>query len=191
MVTTTSPVVGVTCSARQPGPDRCLQPNVARRTTDGKSKQFLRGPLQGLRSPIVHAVQEYVMHAYHPPLSSSSARAKGPRARVSRARVYPPPPHSSGAGPKTQRSVSPKHHPIYSIGALLVDVLETSATSFVFLCFHASFSFGCGQPCVLFSGLCSELCCRRGRRLGLGLPCCLFPSLIQSNPNVTPLLPQD
>ena len=95
MVTTTS--LGVTCSARQPGPDRCLQPNVARRT---------------MHSP--------------PPLSSSRARAKGPRARVSRARVYPPPPHSSGAEPTTQRSESPKHHPIYSIGALLVDVLETS-----------------------------------------------------------------
>jgi hypothetical protein len=39
---------------------------------------------------------------------------------------YPPPPHSSCAEPKTQRSESPKHHPIYSIGALLVDVLETS-----------------------------------------------------------------
>ena len=39
---------------------------------------------------------------------------------------YPPPPHSSGAEPKTQRSESPKHHPIYSIGALFVDVLETS-----------------------------------------------------------------
>ena len=88
MVTTTS--LGVTCSARQPGPDRCLQPNVARRT---------------MHSP--------------PPLSSSRARAKGPRARVSRARVYPPPPHSSGAEPKTQRSESPKHHPIYSICALL------------------------------------------------------------------------
>ena len=108
-------------------------------------------------------------------LSSSRARAKGPRARVSRAQVYPPPPHSSVAEPKTQMSESPKHHPIYSIGAPLVDVLETSATSFVFLCFHASFSIDCGQPSVRFSGLCSELCCRRGRRLGLGLPCCLFP----------------
>jgi len=67
MVTTTS--LGVTCSARQPGPDSCLQPNVARRTTDGKSKQFLRGTLQGLRIPIVHAVQEYAMHAFPPPLS--------------------------------------------------------------------------------------------------------------------------
>ena len=67
MVTTTS--LGVTCSARQSGPDRCLQPNVARRTTDGKSKRFLRGPSQGLRIPIVHAVQEYAMHAFPPPLS--------------------------------------------------------------------------------------------------------------------------
>ena len=54
MVTTTS--LGVTCSARQPGADRCLQPHVARRTTDGKSKQFLRGPMQSLRIPIAHAV---------------------------------------------------------------------------------------------------------------------------------------
>ena len=145
MVTTTS--LGVTCSARQPGPDRCLQPNVARRTTDGKkNKQLLRGPFQGLRIPIVRAVQEHAMHASQPPLSYSRARAKGPRARVSRARVYPPPPHSSGAEKKTPRSESRKLHPIYFIGALLVDVLETSAISGVF-CRLDDAGLGAGAQC--------------------------------------------
>ena len=44
--TTTS--LGVTCSARQPGPDRSLQPNVARRTTNGTMQAVSQGPYVGL-----------------------------------------------------------------------------------------------------------------------------------------------
>jgi len=102
--------------------------------------------MQSLRIPFAHAVQEHAMHASQPPLSYSRARAKGPRARVSRARVYPPPPHSSGAEKKTPRSESRKLHPIYFIGALLVDVLETSAISGVFLSIHAVLPYFADSP---------------------------------------------
>jgi hypothetical protein len=53
-------------------------------------------------------------------------------ARVSRAQEYTPQPHSSRVEPKTQGSDSRKRHPIYSISALLGDVLEISAISCLF-----------------------------------------------------------
>jgi len=89
-------------------------------------------PMQSLRIPIAHAVQKHAMHASPPPSLFLPCPSQSPRARVSRVRVYPPPPNSCGDEPKTQRSESRKRHPIYSIGAPLVDVLETSAISGVF-----------------------------------------------------------
>jgi hypothetical protein len=97
--------------------------------------------------------------------ASSRARAKGSTDRVSRSQEYAPPPHSSCAEPKTQGSESRTRDPIYSINALFGDVLEASAICGHVLGLHASLSCFCGKLRLHPSGLCSEICCRRGRRL--------------------------
>ena len=110
---------------RNAGPDRCLQPNVVRlpATRRGASptepKQAVsQGPYSELEDPVYCARGAKACAACtSPPLSSSRARAKGSRARISRAQEYAPPPRSSRAEPKTQWSESRKRQPIYSSSA--------------------------------------------------------------------------